>query len=72
MFLGRREADNLQGHLNIKMSSYQYRESHYKSKTVSRPSYLLIEIPIPGEIVFIFRRGLAGFFIIVVSVFSEW
>ena len=31
-----------------------------------------MEIPIPGEIVFIFRRGLAGFFIIVVSVFSEW
>ena len=25
--------------LNIKMSSYQYRYSHYKDKTVSRPSY---------------------------------
>ena len=26
--------------LNIKMSSYQYRDSHVKYKTVSRPSYL--------------------------------
>ena len=29
-----------QGRLNIKMSSYQYRDSHVKDKTVSRPSYL--------------------------------
>ena len=29
------------GRLNIKMSSYQYRDSHVKDKTVSRPSYLL-------------------------------
>ena len=28
------------GRLNIKMPSYQYRDSHYKDKTVSRPSYL--------------------------------
>ena len=28
------------GHLNIKMSSYQYRDPHVKDKTVSRPSYL--------------------------------
>ena len=27
------------GCLNIKMSSYQYRDSHVKDKTVSRPSY---------------------------------
>ena len=27
-------------HLDIKMSSYQYRDSHVKDKTVSRPSYL--------------------------------
>ena len=27
-------------HLNIKMSSYQYRDPHIKSKTVLRPSYL--------------------------------
>ena len=26
--------------LNIKMSSYQYRNLHVKDKTVSRPSYL--------------------------------
>ena len=28
------------GRLNIKMSSYQYRDPHVKDKTVSRPSYL--------------------------------
>ena len=28
------------GRLDIKISSYQYRDSHYKDKTVSRPSYL--------------------------------
>ena len=28
------------GRLNIKMSSYQYRDHHVKDKTVSRPSYL--------------------------------
>ena len=27
-------------HLNIKMSSYKYRDPHVKDKTVSRPSYL--------------------------------
>ena len=27
-------------HLNIKMSSYQYKDSHYKDKMVSWPSYL--------------------------------
>ena len=28
------------GHLNIKISSYQYRDPHAKDKTVSQPSYL--------------------------------
>ena len=28
------------GHLNIKMSSCQYRDPHVKDKTVSQPSYL--------------------------------
>ena len=28
------------GCLNIKMSSYQYKDAHVKDKTVSRPSYL--------------------------------
>ena len=28
------------GRLNIKMSSYQYRDPHAKDKTVSQPSYL--------------------------------
>ena len=42
--------------LNIKMS-YQYRNSHYKDKTVSWPSYLSNGNPIPGKNVFILRRG---------------
>ena len=29
-----------EGRLNIKMLSYQYRDSHVKEKTVSQPSYL--------------------------------
>ena len=29
------------GHLNIKMSSYQYRDPHVKDKTVARPSCLV-------------------------------
>ena len=28
------------GRLNIKISSYQYRDPHVKEKMVSRPSYL--------------------------------
>ena len=43
--------------LNIKMSSWQYGNSHYKDKTVSRPSYLYNGNPIPGKTVFILRRG---------------
>ena len=37
------------GRLNIKMSSYQYRNPHVKDKTVSRPSYLLHGNPIHGK-----------------------
>ena len=29
-----------EGYLNIMMQSYQYRDSHYKDKMVSWPSYL--------------------------------
>ena len=39
--------------LNIKMPSYQYRDSHYKD----RSSYLHNTIPIPEKTVFILRRG---------------
>ena len=48
--------------LNIKMSSYQYRDPHVKDKTVSRPSSLRdrllfnMGIPIPCKTVFILRR----------------
>ena len=35
--------------LNIKMSSYQYRDSHVKDKTVSRPSFLKQGNLIPGK-----------------------
>ena len=38
--------------LNIKMSSYQYRNSHYIDKPVSRPSYLYNWNPIPGKTAF--------------------
>ena len=31
--------------LKIKTLSYQYRDSHCKDKTVSQPSYHLMEIP---------------------------
>ena len=41
------------GCLNIKMSSYQYNYSHYKDKTVSRPSNLH-----NGESVYLERRSL--------------
>ena len=44
------------GRLNIKMYSYQYSNSHYKDKTVSRPSYLCIGIPIHGKTIFVLRR----------------
>ena len=46
------------GRLNIKMSSYQYRDSHVKDKTVS-PTVLSLtwESPYLGKAVFILRRG---------------
>ena len=31
--------DGTRGHLNLKMLSYQNRDSHYKDKTLSRQSY---------------------------------
>ena len=43
-------------YLNIKMSSYQYRDSHYKDKTVSQPSYLYNWNPIHRKTVFILRQ----------------
>ena len=45
--------------LNIKMSSYQYRDSHVKDKTVS-PTVLSLtwESPYMGKTVFILRRTL--------------
>ena len=43
------------GHPNVKMSCYQYRDSHYKDKMVSWPSYLYNGNPIPGRIFFILR-----------------
>ena len=46
------------GRLNIKMLSYQYRDSHVKDKTVS-PTVLFLtwESPYLGKTVFILRRG---------------
>ena len=41
------------GRLNIKILSYQYRDSHYKDKTVSRR----MKFPIFGKTVYILRRG---------------
>ena len=49
------------GRLNIKMLSYQYRDSHVKDKTVS-PTVLSLtwESPYLGKTVFILRRGPGG------------
>ena len=49
------------GHLNINMSSYQYRDPHVKDKTVS-PTVLSLtwESPYQGKTVFILRRGPDG------------
>ena len=44
------------GRLNIKISSYQYKHSHYNDKTVSRPSHVYNGKLIPGKTVFILRR----------------
>ena len=37
------------GRLNIKMSSYQYKDPHVKDKTVSRPFIFYMAIPIPEK-----------------------
>ena len=42
---------------DIKISFYQYRNFHYKDKTVWRPSYLYNGYPILGKTVFILRQG---------------
>ena len=42
------------------MPSYQYRDSNYEYKTVSRRSHLCNGIPIPGKTVFILRQGPGG------------
>ena len=67
-------------HLNIKMLSYQYRDSHYKDKMASRLFYMFImEIPILGKTFFILRRGPGSWWfekprhsydVIVMSIFS--
>ena len=44
------------GRLNIKMSSYQYMDSHYKDNTVSRPYCLYNGNLIHGKTVFIMKR----------------
>ena len=46
--------------LNIEMSSYQYRNFHYKDKTVSWRFIFIMEIPIPEKMVFILSRGPGG------------
>ena len=46
------------GRLNINMSSYQYRDSHFKDRTVSQTVLsLTLESPHLGKTVFILRRG---------------
>ena len=46
------------GHLSIKTPFYQYSDYHYNYQTISRPSYLYNENPIPGNITFVLRRVL--------------
>ena len=49
------------GRLNIKMSSYQYRDSHVKDRTVSPTLFSLIwESPYRGKMVFILRPPAAA------------
>ena len=40
------------------MLSYQYRDSHYRNKIISRPSYLKIGIFVPGKNCIISKQGL--------------
>ena len=42
--------------LNIKMSSYQYTDSHYKNKTVWRPTHLYNENPHTWKIVVLIKQ----------------
>ena len=63
-WVNNREDGDLRRHLAhydvivmIKMPSYQYRNSYYKDKTVSRPSYLYKGNPISRKTVFVLRRG---------------
>ena len=46
------------GRLNIKMSSYQYKDPHVKDKTVSQPSFFNMGIPIPGKDGLYIKTGL--------------
>ena len=59
--------------LNIKMPSYQHRDSHVKDKTVS-PTVLSLtwESPYLGKTVFILRRGPACYFSNLISVDFNW
>ena len=50
---------NLVAHLNMDMPSYQYKNSHYKDKIFSGPSY--VSNGIPGKNVFILWRHPDGF-----------
>ena len=45
------------GRLNLEMSPYKHRNSHYKDKTAVRPPYLYNGNLIFGKTVFILRRG---------------
>ena len=61
------------GCLNIKIPSYQYRDSHVKDKTVS-PTVLSLtwESPYLGKTVFILRRGPGSYFNINTISFQLW
>ena len=56
-------------HLNIKMLSYQYWNSHYINIKQSHDSLIfIIEIVIIIKTVFIFKRGPCGFLVVILSV----
>ena len=46
------------GRFNINTPIYQFSYSLYKDKTVSRPIHIHYKNLIPGEVVFILKRGL--------------
>ena len=56
------------GRLNIMMSFYQYMNSHYKDKTVSRQPHFIMKITIPRRTVFVLRRGIG----VAAANSSEW